>query len=390
MPGLWSPLSNTLIVDSAFGNDSNGAKNGPPFRTIQAAVAVASSGDCICLHPGTHTLTAGVTLPTGVNLVSLSLYSVTVQMLNVTADTTLLTMGEGCAVENVSFNLTSTQHRTLKGVVFPGTTSATAKLRLVNITVDNSGAGDGGTSNVYGIHHTGSGAPNDSTNAVRNSTVVVNSAGLGNKRGILCDSASAGNEISFRDTNVRVSRTGAAAGSYIGIETNHANASISFRTGAVNSAVTADISQTAGTIEVGSTHLHNSTANGLGFQTTLQPNNVIWGDSGGMPSGATRFFRFGTDAVTANEPAIRLSDQTLVWNLTILAVTAPGAGKTDTWTVRKNGVDTLLVGTLSNAETSKIISNVSVTFSPGDTLSLKVVTAGATAASDIQVTVDMY
>lgn len=58
--------------------------------------------------------------------------------------------------------------------------------------------------------------------------------------------------------------------------------------------------------------------------------------------------------------------------------------------MRKNGVDTALTVTLTGAQTSNLRSDVSVTFAAGDRLSIKVVTGGGSATSDVVVVPAMY
>ena len=60
---FFSPpqIGNVLLVDAINGNDSSGAKNGFPFKTIDATVAVAVSGDYIEVFPGAYTVTATAT-----------------------------------------------------------------------------------------------------------------------------------------------------------------------------------------------------------------------------------------------------------------------------------------------------------------------------------------
>lgn len=42
------------VVDQALGSDLTGARSGLPFATITAALAAATSGDCVWVMPGTY------------------------------------------------------------------------------------------------------------------------------------------------------------------------------------------------------------------------------------------------------------------------------------------------------------------------------------------------
>jgi hypothetical protein len=154
--------------------------------------------------PGTYALDDGITIPSGTCLRGMNVQTTTIYMSNVTSNTTLLTMGENTRVEDLTLKLHSAQHHTLKGVVFGGNTSVTGKIRTTVITVDNSTAGAGGTSAVYGVEFNGTGtlgAGSFSFNSIKGTTINVYSDGGGKKRGIFVSST---NVVSTRDTNIYV------------------------------------------------------------------------------------------------------------------------------------------------------------------------------------------
>ncbi|MEB2268451.1 hypothetical protein LAV77_27155 [Priestia megaterium] len=312
--------------------------------------------------------------------------TVTISKQNVTSNTTLLTMGENTRVEDVNLILTSTNHLNLTGVAFPGTTSQTAKLRTATITIDNSTASANGTSNVYGIHSFGTAVPTDSTSAIRAITTTVNSIGLGIKRALLVDTNT--HNFYCRDINLVVNRT-SGSGTFIGAEVNQNGAQLGLRLASIQGA-TADISQTSGVITIGSTNLINSNANSLGFSPLLQTPIIIWSDPGRLPTTSTRFYRPGTASVSTTEVFIRLSQKCIIKSLSIRSLTGPGGSVTDTWVVRKNGVNTPLTISLTGTQTSNINNNNSVTFQAGDSLSVAVLTGGNTGTTDSVVQVDIY
>lgn len=379
--------ANTAFVMKT-GNDSEGTIGGNPFKTINGAItainATGATGITIYVFPGIYD--EKIIMPSGNSLRGVSSSTVVICQQNVGVNTTLFTMGENTRVEDITLLLTSSNHVDLIGVAFPGTTSQTAKIRTTSITVDNSTASTTGTSNVYGVHSFGTGNPPDSVDTIRASVITVNSAGLGIKRALMVNTNA--NRFNCRDSNLLITNAG-GVGSYIGAEVNQAGAQLVIRASTVQG-VTADISQTAGMLSISTTNLHNSHANNLGFSTVLQPSMIIWGDPGGLPKGTVRFYRPGSASVSTTEIFIRLSQKCLLKALSLRAVIGPGTSNTDTWTIRKNGIDTPLTVSLTGSQTSTINNNVSVSFQAGDSLSLKVTTSSGTAVSDTVLQVDVF
>jgi hypothetical protein len=321
---------NVAIVDTVLGNDSTASVSGNPFKTITAAIASVSSGQSVWILPGTYTLSSGITIPSGVSITGLSLQTTVIQM-SVTSSTTLLTMGESCRVENITFNLVctgSTAGVVLKGIVFPGTTSQTAKLRTCVVTVNNSTMGSGLTNTVTGIEFSGTGALNSSVfsfNSIKGCTINVLSNGAGNKRGLLVSNS---NQVSTRDTNVYVAQptSTASTGSYVGIETaDSANSvgSIQLRSTTVGvvfpiagqSYTASDILQSYPTtiisptylaspgIQVGpGTDLVTKSAGGAGFSTYIYPSMIYYGLKGNITSaGSGGYLWPGTQTISAGQ-----------------------------------------------------------------------------------------
>lgn len=388
----YLPLNKTgtlLTVDPTNGNDATGLRGGhfpSPFKTVTAALAAALSGDIVELLPGTYSLAAGITIPDGVNLKGISSFNCIIQMLSVTADTDLVTLGVSSRLEDFTLRLTSSEHHTLRGVVWPSTSTATAKVRRCVVTVDNSTASDGGTSNVYGMHVTGTGTPSSEVISCRAETITVISAGLGNKRAILVDSAA---YFNLSVVNTKCSRVGAGAGSYIAEETNHASAIIRHQSGTIEGSPTADISQTLGSIELTAPSFVNGGANGKSFTSLGGGFQLSFSDPGALPNSVTRYMRPGTGTVDASEIKIRIGKKCIIRGISVRALVAPGGGLSDVFTVRKNGVDTVVVCTLTDTAVAATSSNVSAEFLENDDLSVKLVT-GATATQDVVVSVDIY
>lgn len=379
LPG--DKFGNVVRVDQVYGNDATGVRNGQPFLTITAALAAALSGDACWIFPGTYA--ESFTIPDGVAIMGLTAGAVTISK-TVAVATDLVTMGENTRLENVKLTLSSSSHVQLRGIVFPGTTSATAKVRTIVLKVDNSTADIGGSSNVYGIHSTGTGTPGEEVQALRASTIEVKSIGGGTKRALLVDSAS---DWHARDSNFLVTSAG-GAGSYIAAETNHASAEIDLRTSTCQGP-TADISQTLGTFTVVTTDLLTANANGLGFNTKISPSTIIFADPGSLPTG-TNYLRPGSETTSPLEIFVRIAQPAVVKSLSIRARVAATVTPA-TFTVRKNGIDTLLAATLGVGATSTLNNINSVSFTTGDSISLKVVrAAGGGVAQDVVVEVSLY
>lgn len=369
-------FGNVVRVDQVFGNDATGQRNGSPFLTINAALAVALPGDVVWIFPGTYA--ESFTIPAGVTVRGLAQGAVTISK-SVAVATDLVTMGENTRLEDVELILTSASHVNLRGIVFPGTTSATAKLRTATLFVDNASAPGAGTSEVYGIHSNGTGTPGEETFAVNDCIITVNSTGLGAKRGILVDTP---NDFHIRNANIAVTNTG--GGSAIGVETNNAGALFTTRTSTI-SGTTADISQTLGIMTIVTTDLLHATANGLGFSTDISPSLIVWADVGTLPA-ATNFMHVGTDT-PANEMFVRTNQPLLVKSLSVRTRTPPGS--TDTWTLFKNGIATPFTISLTTPNTDNVNNAQSVSYAPGDSISLQV-TRGLAGASETVVVMDLY
>jgi hypothetical protein len=387
-PASSSLTGNMLWVDAVNGNNATAVRgnDGLPFLTVEAALAAALSGDVVMVRPGTYNVAATLTLPTGVALRGYNRDTTTIQKLLVTADTTLLTMGESSSIQDLRIRLTSAEHHTLKGVLWPGTTTATAHADHCYIDVDNSTAGDAGTSNVYGVHVTATSTPARITSVASNDVIVnVTSAGLGNKRGILLDTSIA----YFRNESCIYSavRTGAAAGSYIGGEINVLGGILAMNSGGYEG-TSADMSETAGSLEVLGVDLTNDNANGKGFLVTQASPRFTWGIIGVVPSPSTRYLYPGTANDSGVEIFTRLAAKGIVKSLIVRSRVAPGVG-TDVYTLRKNGVNTALTVSLTGAAVSAQILTASVSFSSSDDLSVSVSSTGG-AGADVVIVAEIY
>jgi len=354
---------NVAIVDAVYGNDNTASVGGLAFGTVNAAISAVSSGQTVYILPGTHTLSSGIIIPNGVSMRGMSLQTCTLQMLNVTSATTLVTMGENTRIEDLTLRLTSGGHYALTGILFGGTTTQTAKLRTCVITVDNSGASSGGSSDVLGVRCNGTGTlgpASFSFNSLKGSTINVLSNGGGKKRGVLVSTA---NIVTCRDLNVYVAKpaSGASSGTYIGVETDDATGtgSIQLRsttvgvvTPSVGESYTAsDIKQTtpavisdptylaSAGIQVGpGTDLVTKSAGGNGFSTYIYPTTIFYGIKGNSSSAPSGFLWPGTQTASAGsypDPGIpaayyRVQQPCLLSGLSVGLNSAPGGSATQT------------------------------------------------------------
>jgi hypothetical protein len=441
IPGIQGPtgpsgpsvFGNVLRVDAVNGNDATATVGGSPYLTIAAAVSAATSGKTIWVLPGTYTLTSGITLPDGVCLRGLNLQTCTIQMTGVTANTTLLTMGENCRVEDLTLKLTSSGHYTLKGIVFGGTSSVTSKLRTSVLTVDNSAASSGGSSTVCAVDCTGTGtlgSASCSFKCIKGSTVNVLSNGGGTKRGIL---VSGTNVMSTRDTNIYVAQptSTASTGSYVGVETNDGlTGAIQLRSTTVGtvtptagqSYTASDILQTTPSTITDPTYLASpgiqlgpgvdlvtKTAGGKGFSAYNYPTTLYYGLKGDLNVGTSNGYMWpGTQAVGNNtfpDPSLtvpafyRAQQPFILAGLAVFMSTGPGTGNTTTFTVRRTPVGGTIADVtgyslvFSNAETTKSFYSGSQTFAAGDRIHVQVQYTGAgnsNTSHDVTVQVDCF
>ena len=279
-------MGGVLRVDQLYGNDALAATNNNKyqiaFKTIGAAMALAQPKECVYILPGIYN--EKIVFSNNVAIRGINTTSVTIQQVNCTEPTTLVTFNSNNRIEDVTLTLTSSHSNAtpligalLSNIADPVTST---KMRGIVINVDNSAMTCNVATTVYGIYSTGNSSVLPvSADDLQRSTVNVTSSGPGAKRGIYNDGS---NGFRMRDVNVfckdNPSHPNTSNGTYYGIETHHIHALISSKSSTVygyaavagNNA--ADISQTLGTIALAGTDLPNRTGNGKGFtNSTAQP-----------------------------------------------------------------------------------------------------------------------
>jgi hypothetical protein len=374
---LWG---NTVLVDSVFGSDSTGARQGLPFKTIAAALAAAQAGDLVEVRPGTYT-ESGLTVPA----------SVTLQ--GVARGRVVLSLGTSSAVRHFSVVMTSSSHVRLYGIVRG---SAGGVIDDVAISIDNTAATAGGVSDVFGILSNSSTVSAPSTSDVSHIRISVASADFGRKRGVQQES-SGGLYITDMECVVKPVNQLRANGTYIGVETGGANQPVVYAKASTIEGYTADISQTTGRIILDNSVLTNSNANGLQFGARGNALSIwTWADNGGLTAGSTRYYTIGALALSGTEKWINIDRPCIAVNLSVTASPGPGASRTDTWSVRRsigqNGVFayTGISVPLTGAQTSGYSSTASQHFDRDDRLSIEVVLAASTTTSASRVSVTLF
>lgn len=253
------------------------------------------------------------------------------------------------------------------------------------ISVDNSGAGSG-NSDVIGCHIRSSGSPGSEDDAMRAAAVRVRSSGGGMKRSLLMDVAGT---FRARDVNFRCQRVGGSGGTYYAVEVNHASAILSLNLGNANGD-DADVSRTLGVLRLSGVDLENAKSNGRSFDARRTGYQITCSEEGPLVGGVTRFVRFGSGDSAVTEIKLRMHKSVVVQKLIVRSATPPGAGRTDTWVVRKNGVDTSLTTSLVNTATFSQDLDNAVTFASGDDLSVKQVGASGTGTTEVVITMEVY
>lgn len=379
---------NVVFVDQVFGSNATGARNGLPFLTIGAAITASLAGDVVWVLPGTYT--ESIVTKAGVSVVGLDRDRCILDRTGVAVATDIVTVAASVRIKNFVILGSTAAAATLRGVVFSGGgAESTSTVQNCRVSLAHTGAGT-----CVGVQCTGGGSPGSEHATLDDCSIFVSGTGAQIRRGLYVSAGSS--SPTAKNCDIRVTRGGAAVGTYYGVESaGGAGSVITLRGGNVEGptgAGGADISQTSGTIVLNeSTNLATNNANALPFLTgsgTVE--SFSWHDPGALTGGVTRFMRPDADSTVGDVQQWRLPSARIARSMTVRAATAPGGGRTDTWTLFKNGVATPLVVSLSNAVTEATFEGVSVGFATTDKFSMRMVTNVATATTDPVVTVEFY
>lgn len=391
--GVPEPTGNTLTVDSVYGNDSTALTDRYrlPFLTIQAALNAASSGQNVRVRAGIYN--ESLVIPDNVSLTGDAPQAVVIQKLNVTTNTTLITMGQNCRAENFTALLSSSGNYNLTGVDFPSGTSITAKLRNSIWTITSTATG---SPTIIGVLSAGTSSTTYSTpNAIQRSTINVISSSLGTTRGVLVSGA---NRFAVRDVVIYARGSGA---NIVGVETTHTSAIFEIKTSTVGGnstgvgAVAHDINRTLGTINVGATDLLNNDANGNSFTPVQAPASFQFGVINSLGTNQRYYLIPGTTTVvnltsegkinpyaTAKSFPILFSQPSTVIEINITYTETIAVGEAVTFYIYKNANTTPVMSlTLNPGDQQKFLSSQSVSFNTNDVMRTTLETTGNPAGT---------
>jgi len=436
----WLPVGfgfgNVMLVDAIKGVDATATVGRNPFRTIEAAIAVASTDQLIWVMPGTYYPPAGILLPGGVSIRGASVQNTVIEIYNPGVDTDLLTLEGNNRVEDLTLRLIESSHVNLRGIVLSGASAYNSKIRTCVITVNNSSADGVGTSDVFGVEAIGpqiTARDLFSKNCLKGSTISVLSNGGGRKRGILVSGSST---VTTRDLNVYVALpadNGAdSTGSYVGVETNDnplGLGSIQLRSTTIQGSdpsklgyavnfTGSDILQTTPTTITDPTYLSSpgiqigpgvdlvqKSAGSRGFSTWVYPTTIFYGLKGNLSSGSGGYLWPGTQAVTQNVfpdidgtlPAYyRCQQPTIISGFSVGLTVAPGFSPLtmSIWYSRAATPGTLVATPFTlilTSGTSGSFYNASVSLNTGDRIHvLAQFVRNLTQGHDLTVQVDLF
>lgn len=373
--GAIPQVGNTVFVDAVYGNNTTAAADPTryPFLTINSALSNVTSGQTVFVRPGTYS--EKITMPAGVALRGANTQTVTIQQLNTTSNTTLLTMGSNCRVEDITFNLTSTSNVNLTGVDWPSGTPLTAKLRTAVVNVTSSGTG---SNTIVGMLSAGSSATTYSaSDAARSCTIGVDASSSGPIRGLYVTGS---NWFSSRDVNYNIRGTGS---NIVGVETTNAGSYASIKHSSVRGGDAStnhfDINRTAGEILLGSVDLVNNTANGNGFTVTTEGAVTHCGTTGNFTNGTTYYLVPGfvrQGDLPASYFGIPVTQNMILFSGTFQSAPAIPTGYSVKLTAYKNNVATDMSMTIVAGATLSSNTTQSVDFRRGDTFDFRMVPSG--------------
>jgi hypothetical protein len=326
-----------------------------------------------------------LTIPDNVSVSGSGAQCVIIQSLNVTQNTTLITVGNNCRLENFTANLTSSGNHNLIGIDFPSGTSVTTKLRnsIWNITSTATGS-----PTILGVRSAGTSSTDyTAVNAIQRTTLNVISAGSGVTRGIL---VSGPNRFAVRDMVVYARGGGT---NIVGVETTNASAYAELKTSTISGTLY-DINRTAGQILVGFTDLINNTANGNSFSVVTESAATAFGTLGDLKSNQTYYLAPGTISIGSlpSTPFNIPCPQNLILFVSSISFAGTlGVGVSITLNVYKNNSVTPNYSiNLTQGETVKVKQSQSVDFSAGDLYHVDLVTVGNPSTGTVSCSLGFY
>ena len=380
--GSFPSMGNIAIVDQINGNNSTATVGGLPFLTITAALAAVTSGQHVFILPGTYS--ESITIPSNIAVRGFSERTVIIQRSAVTANTTVVTMGDNTQIENVTISLTSaTAGLTLKGIEFPNTTVTSAKVRNIIISISNTSTGAG---TIYGIHFSGTGNNPVQYDCVRLGTIDISAAVSTKAVGVYSDAANV-NSISY--LYIAIVRN-SGTGIYYGIETDN----ISTQMNCFNSLIystSANVAQTNGAIYLRNTALTSNSALSSGFFDANPVKFMIFsciGATGSWTGTNGRFLRLGSGALSTTEIRYPIPTGFILRKISLRRANTTNSV---TLTVRINGVDTALTRTIAAGNASaELTGNIGLNGAPPALISVAISQTVNGAATNPSITIEYY
>ena len=377
-------MGNVLHVDTIYGNDTLAPANlySYPFKTINGAISNVSARQTIHILPGTYNET--IVIPNGIAIRGENTQTVTIQSSNSTSNTTLITMGTNCRLEDVTMTLYSSNAVDLIGINYPSGTSLTSKLRTTVLNVSSTGATSKST---IGIYSGGTSALSYTTShAIRGTTINVASQNTGLTRALYITGS---NRFGARDTNFSALGT-----SSIGVETTNVSSFAELKECSINGGVY-DINRTAGTIQLSSTDLVNATANGNSFTVNTEPSPIFFGVTGTIGNG-THNLMPGT--VNYNDLptsfGLPFPQRLIVFQGLFTSRVALTGGQTAVYHLHKNTTagTSFMTATLNSANQTVRVQDKSESFNPlADRLFVELTTSGGIgSATDLFCALALY
>lgn len=383
LSGYRFPTGNTLTVDSVYGNDliASSNINSYPFLTISSALSHTVSGNVVIVNAGVYN--ESFVIPSNISLHGVDTQAVIIQKLNVTQDTTLITMGNNCRLENITGILTSAGNYNLVGIDYINGSAITSKFRtsVLNVTSNISDS----SHSIIGIKSGGiSSIDYTSSSAVRSSTINIISDGSGQSRGILVNGP---NRFSIRDVNIYARGNGT---NIVGVEVTDISGVAEIKTSSV-SGKKYDVNRLNGTLIIGTTDLVHNNANGNSFFPSQAPASIQFGIINGLGNNRRYYLVPGTSStgnlvtdLTSTSYDVSKSfpfpfvQASLVIAATVTFTQTLQTGEAVTLFVYKNNdvTPSLTLSLISGRGNTAYITNNSVTFSDGDVMRCTLETTG--------------
>jgi hypothetical protein len=371
--GPHQPISHFLRVDSVYGNDASAALDPTrvPFLTINAALAVAVAGDEVFVYPGVYNEV--VVVPSDVCLRGANELNTIIQVLNPQQAVSVVSLNERCRLEDFTIELSVADPADLGPydcVNFLNGASVNAKVRVCKLYAELLS----GSANINCVRSSGaSSLMVTDSHAIRTSTLSVNSVGSLPARGILVNGP---NRLVLRDTMVFASGSGS---NHVAVETTDALAILSVKTCSIRGQL-ADVLQTAGNILLGATDLVTHSAP-LSFNCEINPSSIYFGLLGFPGGNLTYYLPPGVIPIasvsTVSPYTVQFMESLVVFAISIGFTGVINNPDTVTFAIYKNSAATGLSITLNSLSPSYVsLTNVGVSFKPGDILDARLTTVG--------------